>query len=92
MLLFEWDDDKAESNYVKHKVTFDEAMSVFDDVNGLLIEDDSETEERFVLLGFSNSVRILVVVHCFRNDEKNIRIISARKANKREQRKYKEQL
>ncbi|MBX9945828.1 MAG: BrnT family toxin [Reyranella sp.] len=87
-LRFEWDARKSASNARKHKVTFEEARSAFADPNGLVIDDPdhSEEEERFLLLGLSYAVRLLVVSHLFRAD--SIRIISARKATPREATTY----
>lgn len=82
-LRFEWDPRKAAANLRKHKVSFEDAQSVFADERALLIDDPdhSEDEERFVLLGLSQSLRLLVVVHCYRAEGRVIRIISARKAD-----------
>lgn len=89
-LEFEWDDDKADSNFRKHGVSFDEATTVFLDPLSITISDPlhSEEENRFILLGESCLARILVVVHAERGD--NIRIISAREATRRERQKYAE--
>jgi uncharacterized DUF497 family protein len=89
-LRFEWDEAKAVSNARKHGVTFEEARSVFFDENARLIHDPdhSEEEDRFILLGLSNSLDLLVVGHCYRSDGNCIRIISARKATARESRAY----
>jgi uncharacterized protein len=89
---FEWDPRNARANERKHGVSFAEAESAFTDDRGLLIHDPehSEDEDRFVLLGFSSSLRMLVVCHCYRDDHDAIRIISARKAERREQRQYNE--
>jgi len=83
---------KAQINLLKHKVSFAEAKTVFEDENARLIfdPDHSEEEERFILLGLSTKSKILTVVHCYRDDERNIRIISARKSTKVEQKQYKE--
>jgi len=91
-IIFSWDENKAQTNLVKHKISFNEAMTVFDDENARLIldPDHSEDEERFILLGFSCNSKILTVVHCYRDNEENIRIISARKSTKYEERQYKE--
>lgn len=85
-LRFEWDEDKAKSNLKKHKVSFEEAKTVFHDENARLIPDPehSEEEDRFILMGLSTGVKMLVVCHCYRESEQVIRIISARKATKRE--------
>lgn len=93
-IKFSWDENKAESNRRKHGVSFEEAKSVFYDDNALLIDDPdhSEDEERFIILGMSKELRILVVCHCYRDSSKNIRIISARKATKTEQEEYSEGL
>lgn len=93
---FEWDPNKAKSNLVKHKIDFDSAVSIFKDKNAISIFDDehSENEERWVTIGMDFETRTLVVVHTFIVMDKNdysIRIISARKATKNEQKLYMEQ-
>jgi len=90
MLLFEWDEQKAKQNLLKHKVSFDEACTAFGDPFSLTIYDPlhSDEEDRFVLLGKSYKNRLLVIVHTERNDR--IRIISARKATKNEKKQYEE--
>lgn len=87
-LRFEWDPRKSASKAKKHKVTFEEARSAFADPNGLVIDDPdhSQDEERFILLGLSYAVRLLVVCHVYRLDF--VRIISARKATPREATTY----
>ena len=89
-IQFEWDPRKAQANLRKHKVSFEDAQSVFSDERALLIDDPdhSEEEDRFVLLGLSQSLRLLVVVHCYRAEDRVIRIISARKADTDEQSIY----
>lgn len=89
---FEWDEVKEKLNIAKHSVDFSEAKSVFADEYGLVVfdEDHSSDEERFYLLGMSDKERILLVVHCYREND-TIRIISARKATAREKKQYKEQ-
>jgi hypothetical protein len=89
-IRFEWDPKKAALNLRKHRVSFEDAQSVFSDENALLIDDPdhSEEEDRFVLLGLSQSLRLLVVVHCYRAEGKVIRIISARKADAQERSNY----
>ncbi len=91
-IKFEWDEVKAQSNLIKHGVGFDEAKSVFDDDFARVIFDESHSkdEERFVILGMSEKLRILVVVHCFKENDMTIRLISARKATQNEQNQYKE--
>jgi len=93
-LKFDWDKNKAAKNLVKHKVSFKEAQSVFDDDFARLIPDPdhSQSEERFILLGLSCSLKVLVVVHCYKDEENIIRLISARKATKPESKIYKEYL
>lgn len=85
-LQFEWDENKAAINLKKHGVSFDEAKSAFYDEYAKLIDDPdhSESEERFILLGLSSTLKLLVVCHCYRNDNGAIRIISARKATSKE--------
>ena len=89
-LRFEWDPRKAAVNLRKHGVSFEDAQSVFADERARLIDDPdhSADEERFLLLGLSSSLRVLVVAHCYREAEGVIRIISARKATRDEQRSY----
>ena len=86
-IRFEWDPKKAQLNLQKHRVSFEDARTVFSDERALLIDDPdhSEGEDRFVLLGLSQSLRLLVVVHCYRAEGHVIRIISARKADAEEQ-------
>ncbi|OGB29682.1 MAG: hypothetical protein A3F78_03865 [Burkholderiales bacterium RIFCSPLOWO2_12_FULL_61_40] len=89
-LHFEWDDRKAAANAKKHGVSFEEARSVFVDERAKLIDDPdhSEDEERFVLLGLSSTLRLLLVCHCYRSEGNVIRIISARKASANEAKAY----
>ena len=89
-LRFEWDPKKDRANQRKHGISFDEAKTAFSDEQGLLLDDPdhSEDEERFVLLGMSATLRILVVCHCYRGGGDVIRIISARKAVQQEQEQY----
>ena len=89
-LRFEWDERKATANARKHGVTFDEAKSVFVDERAKLIDDPdhSEEEDRFVLLGLSSALRLLLVCHCYREQGNVIRIVSARKASGRESKSY----
>ena len=88
MFKFEWDDQKAASNLLKHGVSFDEAVSVFGDGRALTFSDTdhSETEDRSRTYGISNKTRLLVVVHTERRNR--IRIISARKATRYEKNIY----
>lgn len=90
MLLFEWDPNKAKENLETHGVSFDEASTAFRDTLSLAIYDPlhSEDEDRFVLIGSSHRSRLLVVVHTDRGDK--IRLISARKASKKEREQYEE--
>jgi uncharacterized protein len=90
VLRFEWDPVKAGVNQKKHGVSFEEAQTVFADERARLIDDPdhSEDEDRFILLGLSSSLRVLVVVHCYRSEGNTVRIISARKATREEQRYY----
>ena len=90
MIKFEWDDNKNQINIKKHGISFEEASSVFYDEDSLIITDDehSETEDRFILIGFSFKANLLVVCHCYRQNESIIRIISARKATKSERKEY----
>lgn len=90
-LTFEWDPGKADSNRGKHGVPFEEATSVFADVRSSTISDpdhSSAREDREVTIGVSHRQRLLVVVHCKRDN--NVRIINAREATRRERREYEE--
>lgn len=91
-LRFEWDERKATANRQKHGISFEEAQSVFFDEDALLVADEehSDEEDRFVLIGLSTSLRVVLVCHCYRESDEVIRIISARKASASERRQYKE--
>jgi uncharacterized DUF497 family protein len=91
-LKFVWDAGKNRANVKKHKVSFEEAETVFKDENAIQYfdPDHSDDEDRFILLGLSTKLRVLVVCHCFRESELVIRIISARRADQSECRAYRE--
>ncbi len=91
-IVFSWDEKKSIINQEKHGVSFEEAQSVFADEYGRLIPDPdhSEDEDRFILLGLSHQVRLLMVCHCYREKGGVIRIISARKADKVETKQYRD--
>ena len=91
-ISFEWDEHKNTANVKKHNVSFEEAVSVFYDEMALLIDDPEHSleEERFIILGFSKRANLLVVCHCYRNEQSVIRIISARHATKHESKQYSE--
>jgi uncharacterized DUF497 family protein len=82
---FEWDADKATANRAKHGVAFEESATVFLDLDYLLIR-DAVVADRFVALGMSNQARVLLVVHCEQGEK--VRIISARRATRRERETY----
>jgi len=87
-LNFEWDKTKAQNNLEKHEIRFEEAATVFADADSITIDDPahSQQERRLITIGRSHESKILVVVHTERGD--NIRIISARRANKKERQAY----
>ncbi len=89
-MRFIWDQNKNLANINKHKISFEEARTVFFDDNARLIPDPehSITEERFIILGITNKLRLLVVVHTYKENDDVIRIISARKATKTETKYY----
>jgi uncharacterized DUF497 family protein len=89
-IRFEWDEGKNSSNKKKHGVSFEEAATVFADENALVIPDPehSQSEDRFIILGLSVALRMLVVCHCYREASDVIRILSARKPTKKEQLQY----
>jgi len=82
MIRFEWDKNKNEINIKKHGISFSEATSVFYD------PDHSDDEERFIIMGISAKANLLTVCHCYRDKDKVIRLISARKATKTEEKDY----
>jgi uncharacterized DUF497 family protein len=87
---FEWNDKKAKSNFIKHNISFEEASTAFGDDLSITIEDPlhSDNENRLILIGKSSNNKTLIVVHIEQTD--SIRIISARKATKKEQKIYEE--
>ena len=89
-LIFEWDDIKNKTDIQKHGVSFEEAQTAFFDDNAIEFDDPDHSfeENRYLLLGFSQTLKILVVCHCYRDDESTIRIISVRKTTKKEQKAY----
>jgi uncharacterized DUF497 family protein len=89
-IAFSWDNKKERENRKKHGVSFEEAVTVFGDENARLKHDPehSRSEDRFILLGFSAKLRLLVVVHAYRESDKEVRIISARKATRVEGKQY----
>ncbi|MFH0954271.1 MAG: BrnT family toxin [Verrucomicrobiota bacterium] len=89
-LRFEWDEAKNRESIRKHGVSFEEAQTVFLDENAIRFydPDHSRDEDRFIMLGISIRLRVLVVCHCYRQDDTHIRIISARKADKHEFQDY----
>lgn len=89
-ITFQWDEQKNKINQQKHGISFEEAESVFFDDYAVQFwdEDHSQEEERFLLLGISSKMRRLLVVHCFREEDSIIRIISARKPTKNESKEY----
>jgi uncharacterized DUF497 family protein len=90
-LQFAWDPNKEATNLSKHGISFTEAESVFLDENAIEFYDDehSEWEDRFLLLGFSTKLKLLMICHCYRGEEGIIRIISARRATNEEAKYYK---
>jgi uncharacterized protein len=93
-LRFAWDERKNRSNKKKHGVSFEEARSAFLDENARLIDDPDHSDEegRFILMGLSETLRVLVVCHCYRQDGEVIRIISARRADAEERSQYEERV
>ncbi len=89
-ISFEWDQKKAITNQLKHKVSFEEAKSAFyDELARLIADPDSpENDQRYILIGLSKIARLVVVCHCYRSYDSVIRIISARKATKTESTMY----
>ena len=92
-IKFEWDDSKNRINIEKHHISFEEATTIFYDENAILFDDPdhSKDEDRFLILGVSSKLHICIVSHCYRDKDKIIRIISARKATKKENNFYNNQ-
>jgi uncharacterized DUF497 family protein len=89
-IQFIWDPIKNEENNTKHGITFEEAKSIFYDSSARLIYDPehSQSEDRFIMIGMSNRLRVLIVCHCYKEKNETIRIISARKATTAEKHVY----
>jgi uncharacterized DUF497 family protein len=89
-MRFEWDETKNHLNIKKHGISFEEAQTVFldDDAIRFYDPDHSEDEDRFIMLGISFKLRALIVCHCYRESDRVIRIISARKATRTETKQY----
>ncbi len=89
-IQFKWDENKNRRNKREHGVSFEEAQTVFLDENAIRFfdPDHSEEEDRFIMLGISFKLRVLVVCHCYRENDEVIRLISARKADKEECKDY----
>ena len=89
-LDFIWDEDKNKKNIVSHNISFEEAKTVFFDPHAKVIydPDHSKDEDRFIILGLSKFLNILVVCHCYKENDSIIRIISARKATTKERKQY----
>ena len=87
---FDRDGNKNKANINKHGISFQEAATVFSDKNAIEVDDDehSQAEDRFIIIGRSRRLRLMVVCHCYRENDTIIRIISARKANKDETKTY----
>lgn len=90
MYQFAWDENKNQVNKRKHGIDFNEAMTVFLDEQAIMFDDPehSEEEDRFLLLGISYDANVLIVCHCYREADSVIRIISARKATRKEKSYY----
>ncbi|MBQ6067724.1 MAG: BrnT family toxin [Clostridia bacterium] len=89
-ISFEWDDAKNEINIQKHHISFEEAKTVFYDDDAVLFDDPDHSigEERFLILGITQTEKLCIVSHCYRDNDNVIRLISARKATKNETRFY----
>jgi len=91
---FDWDEDKNQINIQKHGISFERAQYVFFDENAIVEYDDEHSmyEDRFVIIGADIEFKILMVCHCYRENNEIIRIISARKATPNERSQYRRQL
>ena len=94
MIIFDWDDRKAAANLKKHRVSFEEAATVFSSSPVRVFTDKDnlqDDEERMIAIGYSHIHRLLIVVHCYLENEEVIRIISARKTTKAERKFFEEE-
>ena len=89
-MRFEWDEKKNEKNRQKHGVWFEEAKNIFSDPYHRIFLNIDDDEDRYIAIGFTGIERLLIVVFCYRKKESVIRIISARKATKKERMFYEE--
>lgn len=90
MYSFDWDENKNRINPEKHGITFEEASTVFFDDRAILFDDPEHSidEDRFLLLGMSETAKVCIVCHCYRESDTVIRIISARQATRKEEQRY----
>ena len=90
MYYFDWDENKSRINLEKHGITFEEASTVFFDDRAILFDDPEHSidEDRFLLLGMSETAKVCIVCHCYRESDTVIRIISARQATRKEEERY----
>ena len=90
MYYFDWDENKNRINLEKHGITFQEASTVFFDDRAILFDDPEHSidEDRFLLLGMSETAKVCIVCHCYRESDTVIRIISARQATRKEEQRY----
>ena len=90
MYYFDWDENKNRINLEKHGITFEEASTVFFDDRAILFDDPEHSidEDRFLLLGISETAKVCIVCHCYRESNTVIRIISARQATRKEEQRY----
>ena len=90
MYYFDWCENKNRINLEKHGITFEEASTVFFDDRAILFDDPEHSidEDRFLLLGMSETAKVCIVCHCYRESDTVIRIISARQATRKEEQRY----
>ena len=90
MYFFDWDENKNRINLEKRGITFEEASTVFFDDRAILFDDPEHSidEDRFLLLGMSETAKVCIVCHCYRESDTVIRIISARQATRKEEQRY----
>ena len=90
MYYFDWDENKNRINLEKHGITFEEASTVFFDERAIIFDDPEHSidEDRFLLLGMSETAKVCIVCHCYRESDTVIRIISARQATRKEEQRY----
>ena len=94
MIFFKWDESKNQQNRKKHSIWFEEAKTVFEDTFARVFYDEehSKREDRFLIIGESCFKKVLIVIHCYDEEDQLVRLISARQASTKERKAYEERV